>query len=67
MGKSIHLTAKGEAFVENYIQPLSKAEQRAIGAFSDDEVQAFLSVFRRVVTCLDTEISKEKENFADVQ
>ena len=56
MGKSIHLTDKGEQFVIDRITPLNRAEERACESFSEDEIETFMRIFRTLVTRLDQEI-----------
>ena len=58
MGKSIHLTQAGKAFVQTHIAPISAAEDRAVARFTDGEKEAFLATFRTLVDRLKTEIGE---------
>lgn len=57
MGKSIHLTEKGEEFVAKNIAPVMHAEEKACALFSEEEKEMFLSVFHSLVERLNEEIS----------
>lgn len=57
MGKSIHLTDKGEAFVAQNITPIMRAEEKACASFSKEETEMFLNIFASLVKRLDEEIS----------
>lgn len=56
MGKSIHLTEKGNQFVQRNIMPIMLAEETACSLFSDDEKDKFLKTFHSLVERLKTEI-----------
>ena len=56
MGKSIHLTRRGEQFVRQHILPVAAAEERACAQFSEEEQRAFLATFRALADRLKEEI-----------
>lgn len=58
MGKSIHLTEKGEQFVQQNIVPIMAAEETASSMFSDEEKEQFLKTFRSLVERLKTEVER---------
>ena len=57
MGKSIHLTDKGEQLVHKHIVPVMRAEEKACALFTDEEKTTFLSAFHTLVERLNHEIS----------
>ena len=60
MGKSIHLTEKGEQFANIHIAPITAAEERVCAQFTQQEQDAFLSTFRTLIDRLKSEIGEEE-------
>ena len=60
-GKYIQLTETGQAFVQQKIVPIMKAEENACAQFTSDEKFAFLNTFRGFVNWLKTEVTSVQE------
>ncbi|HIU24925.1 MAG TPA: MarR family transcriptional regulator [Candidatus Copromorpha excrementigallinarum] len=56
--KAVVLTEKGRAFAERVVYPMMLAEERALGALTEKEQKAFLSIVEKYVDILKAEISR---------